>query len=439
MQRRIVMASAGLAATLILGAAAVVLAPAASAEPTTVTKYPITASSTHFKGKAFDACTAPSFATMNAWLASPYTGIGVYVGGENRGCAQPNLTSTWVSQVTTMGWRLLPIYVGKQAPCTNRTGATKFTSSNAATQGTAAATDAITQLKSLGMVPGSPVYYDMENYDSTNTSCRTAVRTFVSAFTKALHAKGYLAGVYANLGSGAKHLAGSYTSTSYARPDLIWVARWDGESSLFGLTGISDNYWGQHQRAKQYKGDHSETYGGVSITIDTDYVDAAAATVARAYTTEGGTTHTRTGPSTSTTEVATITSGTPVSVLCQTLGTDRLGTKVWDKLSNGRYISDHYVDTASDTTFTSGIPRCYYPYQVTVAESLSKRSGPSGSAEKLGEIRTGGLAWVQCQKSGSLTRTTKIWDKIIGNYWVTDYYVATASNTTYTSPSPRCY
>src|SRR3954453_20002819 len=39
-----------------------------------------------FTGKAFDACTAPSNATMTAWKgSSPYGGIGVYIGGGTRG------------------------------------------------------------------------------------------------------------------------------------------------------------------------------------------------------------------------------------------------------------------------------------------------------------------------------------------------------------------
>ena len=43
---------------------------------------------------------------MNAWLASPYRAIGVYIGGANRGCAQPNLTATWVQDEVAAGWQL---------------------------------------------------------------------------------------------------------------------------------------------------------------------------------------------------------------------------------------------------------------------------------------------------------------------------------------------
>ena len=46
-----------------------------------------------FIGLGFDACTAPSTRTMAAWGSSPYRAVGVYIGGLNRGCSQPNLTA----------------------------------------------------------------------------------------------------------------------------------------------------------------------------------------------------------------------------------------------------------------------------------------------------------------------------------------------------------
>ncbi len=45
--------------------------------------------------KGFDACAAPTSATMAKWRSSsPYSSVGVYIGGANRGCSQPNLTSS---------------------------------------------------------------------------------------------------------------------------------------------------------------------------------------------------------------------------------------------------------------------------------------------------------------------------------------------------------
>jgi Rv2525c-like, glycoside hydrolase-like domain len=73
-------------------------------------------SATDYTGQGFDACTAPSVAQMQAWRQqSPYRAIGIYIGGSDRACAQPNLTASWVSRQQQAGWHFIPIYVGPQA------------------------------------------------------------------------------------------------------------------------------------------------------------------------------------------------------------------------------------------------------------------------------------------------------------------------------------
>ena len=89
--------------------------------------------------------------------------------------------------------------------------------------------------------------------------------------------------MYANLFSGAKHLSEAYVAPDYARPDVLWMARWDGISTLTDWAGIPNVQWSNHQRGKQYRGDHDETYGGVKINIDSDRFDAPVATVGYAY------------------------------------------------------------------------------------------------------------------------------------------------------------
>ncbi len=46
-------------------------------------------------GYGFDACQAPSQLVMDAWWeASPYSAVGIYIGGSNRVCKdQPELTA----------------------------------------------------------------------------------------------------------------------------------------------------------------------------------------------------------------------------------------------------------------------------------------------------------------------------------------------------------
>ena len=420
--------TAALAAFAALGTS-----PPAAAEPATTVSYPGSASATWFKGDAFDACDAPSTSTMSAWRASPFRGVGVYIGGPNRTCLQRNLTSSWVTTVSKMGWRLIPIYMGHQAPCSTRR--VKFTATNASAIGTQDAADAVAKAAALGMLPGSAIYGDVENYTATDTSCRTAVLRYVSSFTKELHRRGYLSGIYANLASGAKHLSESYASTAYARPDALWVARWDGVRGL-SFSGIPSSQWSNHQRGKQYRGDHDERWGGVTINIDSDYFDAPVATVRYSYRSTASL-NARSGPSTSSPVVTTYASGATLRVVCQTPGTKVGSTSVWDKLSNGSYVTDAYVNTPSTTTYSKPLPRCTYPFQVT-ASTLNLRTGPSSSATVSRTLPSGALGWVYCQRSGSTVGTTSVWDRLVDGEYATDYYLATPSKTTYSKPIPRC-
>jgi hypothetical protein len=225
-----------------------------------------------YTGPGFDACSAPSAQAMAAW-GSTYHAAGVYIGGTNMACSQANLTSAWVSAETTAGWHLIPTYVGLQAP-TNSCGCKAMAASKAQAEGTAAATDAVTHAQSLGIGPGSPIYFDMEAYPrgGTNTS---AVLTFLSAWTAQLHADSYLSGVYSSGASGIADLVAE-AGTGYLEPDDLWVADWNGQQTT------SDPYipstdWSDHQRLHQYKGGHNETHGGVTINIDGDYLDGATA------------------------------------------------------------------------------------------------------------------------------------------------------------------
>src|SRR6476620_8841975 len=113
-----------------------------------------------FTGLGFDACAAPSSRTMAAWAASPYRGVGVYIGGANRGCSQPNLTAKWVEEQVAAGWHLIPTYVGLQAPTSACSSCAKLSTSKAAQQGVEDASDAVEEAIAIGMGPGSSIYFD---------------------------------------------------------------------------------------------------------------------------------------------------------------------------------------------------------------------------------------------------------------------------------------
>ena len=226
-----------------------------------------------FTGYGFDACTAPALGSLDAWAASPYRALGIYIGGVNRACKDGNLSAPWVSTTLSLGWSLLPLYVGMQAPCVGKASLAKISSNvtTAASQGTAAAGDAITKAQAFGLPTASPIYFDMEGYPVNNAACTAAVQAFVSAWVEELHAFGYVAGVYGSAASTIRDIAALGVSV----PDDAWIANWNGVESVFGDKYVSDSLWVNHQRVHQYKGGHKETYGGVTINIDSNYVDGA--------------------------------------------------------------------------------------------------------------------------------------------------------------------
>jgi len=229
-----------------------------------------------YTGLGFDACTAPSKRSMSAWTGSPYRAIGAYIGGVNRGCSQPNLTASWVAEQTAAEWSLIPTYVGLQAPTSSCSSCAKLSTSTftAATQGTEAATDAVDQARIAGIGEGSPIYFDMESYSRT-ASATNATLSFLAAWTARLHGLGYQSGVYSSGASGIADLAAKYGST-YLEPDEIWFANWNGRASAASDPYVPAGAWVGH-RIHQYNGGHDETYGGVTINIDNNYVEGATA------------------------------------------------------------------------------------------------------------------------------------------------------------------
>ncbi len=231
------------------------------------------ATGTTYTGRGFDACSTPSENTMSAWGSSPYRALGIYIGGANSACAQPNLNTSWVDTEWAAGWHMIPIYVGLQAP-SNSCGCAAITPSQATSQGSAAAQDAVAQAQAVGIGAGNPIYNDMEGYSHTQANT-TAVMNFLAAWTNQLHAEGYASGVYSSGSSGIADLVSRY-GTTYPEPDNIWVADWNGSASTSDpYLSVAD--WPSHQRVHQYRGAHNESYGGATINIDSDYLDGGTA------------------------------------------------------------------------------------------------------------------------------------------------------------------
>ncbi len=130
--------------------------------------------------------------------------------------------------------------------------------------------------RGFGLGSGTLITFDMEGYDITNSSCSRAVMTFLSAWTRELHAKGYMSGVYSSLGSGIIDLL-KHTGR-IQEPDTIFFASWNGVATTSDPS-LPSNEWANHQRIKQYLGGHNATYGGVTINIDSDQFDTALFTI----------------------------------------------------------------------------------------------------------------------------------------------------------------
>ncbi len=231
------------------------LTPHAAALPT---------SATNDTGAGFDACTAPTTDTMNKWRSgSPYTAIGIYIGGQDRACSQTQLTAAWTSAQSAAGWHLLPLYVGPQALFNQITAPQS--------QGTSAADDAVAQASALGFGPGSVLYYDMEAYQPNQ---RGTALAFEAAWTTELHRAGYWSSVYSSADSGITDLVANYGGLT--TPDVAFTARWNGVATTDD-TVIPAGDFASHQRAHQYQGGHAETYNGVTINIDSDQLDVGVA------------------------------------------------------------------------------------------------------------------------------------------------------------------
>ncbi len=241
-----------------------------------------------FTGPGLDTCTAPSLTALSAWLASPYRAVGIYVGGANRACADGNLSASWVASATAGGWSLIPLYVGLQAPCVSDKTLTRIDPASASAQGTAAATDAVSRAQLFGLGPGVPLYFDMEGYSTTDPACTQAVQQFVSAWVDELHALGYVAGIYGSASSTIRDMV-PLVSGGGSAPDQVDIGNWNGNAGVFGDPYVSDALWAHHQRIHQYRGGHDETYGGVTLNVDNDYLDGAVAAATPSAPAEGST------------------------------------------------------------------------------------------------------------------------------------------------------
>jgi photosystem II stability/assembly factor-like uncharacterized protein len=232
----------------------------------------------------FDKCEAASVANMQTWWNnSPFKNVNIYFGGNRRACGQALLNASWVSQVWSQGWGLIPTWVGPQGLYDD----ISLDTNTARNQGISEANKAADAAAALGLGTPTVIYYDMENPDvqshPCSTACRNAVRAFLDGWTAQIHARGHQSGIYS--GVTISNDAANLTN----KPDNLWIAQWvcynqqdEGcyagyTPSVYGIPGFSDNIYIYHQRIHQYRGDHNATFGGVTFNIDRNALDAPVA------------------------------------------------------------------------------------------------------------------------------------------------------------------
>jgi Mannosyl-glycoprotein endo-beta-N-acetylglucosaminidase len=155
----------------------------------------------------------------------------------------------------------------------------------------------------------------------------------------------------------------------------------------------------------------------------------AAAITGYVHVNAGATLSVRTGPSTTFTVVRRAPNGAPLRVACQAMGLWIAGsvrnTAVWDRLIDGRYVSDAYVYWPGRRP---AIGWCAVAATVRVAGVLNMRPTASTLHQPVGVLRANTGIAVMCQLGGEnvagSARTTPLWDRLTNGWFVTDAYIA---------------
>lgn len=227
-------------------------------------------------GPGFDTCSAPPDATMNTWWTnSPYYSVGIYIGGANRSCPQPNLTTNWPtynSYSSGNGWGIINFWVGPQAPCTAFGSRFSTDTSTAFGQGKYQADLAISAALNLGFpIYDTLIYYDLEGFTNPDSTCLEAARAFINGWDYQLsYVKGYASGVY---GSSCGSNMSGYATITY-KPGQVHLAAYGTNKTAYSVPCVSNTYWSQNQRVHQWAKNASETWGGVQLTINKSCSDS---------------------------------------------------------------------------------------------------------------------------------------------------------------------
>ena len=213
---------------------------------------------------------------QDLWNGTPFYNYGLYIGGAESAAVHCTSTVAFSNFVQSVGFGIIPIWDDLQAPCTGNSKRMSSTASTARNQGITSAHNAQAAMSAFGFSTVDNVWLDMEIFDETNASCRTAVHSFIDGWDSVLGGVDD-AGVYASHGN-VQSLAGLANV-----PSAVWIARWDvAINSVWGIADVPNTLWKYDQRIHQYR---HKTYNlpfgcsgaactDGSIVVDVDCVNA---------------------------------------------------------------------------------------------------------------------------------------------------------------------
>jgi Domain of unknown function (DUF1906) len=228
------------------------------------------------QGEGFDTSVPPPTSDMSDWWdTTTYYSIGVYIGGENYTAATPP-NHAWFASVMTTGWDTWLLWVGPQSECVDGGGDGTFSDdpTTAQDQGEAQAQDAVDAASADGF-GDEYIVYDLESFDSSNSTCLTAAQSFINGFEYEVHTVLHEHGAVYGSSCGSDLTA--FTAHSNV-PEAIYPADWGySDYATTPLQCIPDNAWDHNQRVHQWSGNTAiRIRSGDSAptwTIDEDCLD----------------------------------------------------------------------------------------------------------------------------------------------------------------------
>jgi hypothetical protein len=262
------------AALIPLVLLAAVAAPLADVQPASATlPGPLVV-----QGEGFDTSNLPPTSDMTTWWdTTNYFAIGVYIGGENFSEATPD--HAWLANVMTTGWDVWLLWVGPQSSCVDQGGLGHFSDDPATAQdeGEAQAQDAVAAASADGF-GDEYLVYDLEGFDTDNSTCVTAAQSFINGFEYEVHTvEGEHGAVY---GSSCSSDLTAYTAHSNV-PEAIFPADYGySDYATSPIQCVPDNAWDHNQRVHQWSMDTAiRINAGASAptwSIDEDCLDGPA-------------------------------------------------------------------------------------------------------------------------------------------------------------------